>query len=85
MLSEYQMPWRMEYGYGLGVRTLIRPEDSPTPQGEFGWDSAGGAYTLVDPVNHISILYAQEILNMIRSYSEIHPALRNLVYDALSR
>jgi len=85
MLSEYQMPWRMEYGYGLGVRTLIYPEDSPTPQGEFGWDSAGGAYTLVDPVNHISILYAQEILNMIRSYSEIHPTLRNLVYDALSR
>ena len=85
MLSEYQMPWRMEYGYGLGVRTLIHPEDSPTPQGEFGWDSAGGAYTLVDPVNHISILYAQEILNMIRSYSEIHPTLRNLVYDALSR
>ena len=85
MLSEYQMPWRMEYGYGLGVRTLIHPEASPTPQGEFGWDSAGGAYTLVDPVNHISILYAQEILNMIRSYSEIHPTLRNLVYDALSR
>jgi CubicO group peptidase (beta-lactamase class C family) len=85
MLSEYQMPWRMEYGYGLGVRTLIHPEDSPTPQGEFGWDSAGGAYTLADPVNHISILYAQEILNMIRSYSEIHPTLRNLVYDALNR
>ena len=83
MLPEYQMPWRMEYGYGLGVRTLIHPEDSPTPQGEFGWDSAGGAYCLVDPVNHISFFYIQEILSMIRSYSEIHPALRNLIYGAL--
>ena len=83
MLPEYQMPWRMEYGYGLGVRTLIHPEDSPTPQGEFGWDSAGGAYSLADPVNHVSILYAQEILGMIKSYSEIHPALRNLIYESL--
>ena len=83
ILPDYQVPWRMEYGYGLGVRTLIRPEDSPTPRGEFGWDSAGGAYSLVDPVNHVSILYAQEILGMIRSYSEIHPALRNLIYEAL--
>ncbi len=83
MLPEYQMPWRMEYGYGLGVRTLIHPEDSPTPQGEFGWDSAGGAYCLADPVNHISVLYAQEILAMLRSYSEIHPALRNLIYESL--
>lgn len=83
ILPDYQVPWRMEYGYGLGVRTLIHPEDSPTPKGEFGWDSAGGAYSLVDPVNHISILYSQEILGMIRSYSEIHPALRNLIYEAM--
>ena len=83
ILPDYQMPWRMEYGYGLGVRAVIHPEDSPTPQGEFGWDSAGGAYTLVDPVHHISILYAQEVLNMIRSYSEIHPKLRNLIYECL--
>ena len=82
ILPDYQVPWRMEYGYGLGVRALVHPEDSPTPKGEFGWDSAGGAWTLVDPVNHISILYVQEILGMIRSYSEIHPALRNLIYEA---
>ena len=84
MLPDYQMPWRMEYGYGLGVRTLIHPENSPTPQGELGWDSAGGAYSLVDPVNHISVFYVQEILAMIRSYSEIHPALRNLIYESLN-
>ena len=82
-LQDYRMPWRMEYGYGLGVRTLIHPEDSPTPAGEFGWDGAAGAYALADPVNRISIFYAQEILNMIRVYQEVHPAIRNLAYEAL--
>ena len=82
-LRDYQVPWRMEYGYGLGVRTLVRPEDSPSPAGEFGWDGAAGAYVLVDPVNHISIFYAQEILAMLKVYQEIHPAIRNLAYEAL--
>lgn len=84
MLSEYQMPWRMEYGYGLGVRTIIHPEGSPTPLGEFGWDGAAGAYALIDPVNRVSIFYAQEILAMLKVYSEIHPMLRNLTYEALN-
>ena len=83
ILPEFQMPWRMEYGYGLGVRTIIHPEDSPTPAGEFGWDGAAGAYALIDPVNHISIFYAEEILGMIRVYSDIHPRLRNLAYEAM--
>lgn len=83
ILPEFQMPWRMEYGYGLGVRTIIHPEDAPTPMGEFGWDGAAGAYALIDPVNHISIFYAQEILGMLKVYSEIHPMLRNLAYEAL--
>ena len=83
ILPDYQMPWRMEYGYGLGVRALIRPELSPTPLGEFGWDGAAGAYMLADPVNRISIFYAQEVRNMLPVYSEIHPTLRNLAYEAL--
>ncbi len=81
-LRDFQVPWRMEYGYGLGVRTLVHPEDSPSPAGEFGWDGAAGAYALVDPVNHISIFYAQEILAMLKVYQEIHPAIRNLAYEA---
>ena len=83
MLAEYRMPWRMEYGYGLGVRTKMHPSSSPAPVGEFGWDGAAGAYALADPVNHISIFYAQEILGMLRVYSEIHPRLRDLAYEAL--
>lgn len=83
MLSEFRIPWRMEYGYGLGVRTMMDPVTSRTPVGEFGWDGAAGAYALADPVHHIGIFYAQEILGMIKVYEEIHPRLRDLAYEAL--
>ncbi len=83
MFPAYQAPWRMEYGYGLGVRTMMHPKNPLIPVGEFGWDGAAGAYGLVDPVHHISIFYAQEILGMMRVYQEIHPRLRDLAYEAL--
>lgn len=73
----------MGYSYGLGVRTLIHQKVSKSPIGEFGWDGAAGAFCLVDPVNHISLYYGQEVLAMIKSYFEIHPTLRNLVYEAI--
>ena len=47
------------YSYGLGVRTLVRPEMSPSAFGEFGWDGAAGAYMLIDPENEVAIFYAQ--------------------------
>lgn len=83
VLPDFLVPWRTEYGYGLGVRTVIRPEETPTPAGEFGWDGAAGAYALMDPVNRVSIFYAQQILGMVKVYQEIHPAIRNLAYEAL--
>ncbi len=44
-----------DYGYGLGVRTLISHENgSKSPIGEFGWDGAAGSYTLFDPENRIA-------------------------------
>ena len=45
-------------GYGLGVRT---PRLDPTWT-EFGWGGAAGAFASVDPVNNISIYYAQHVL-----------------------
>lgn len=82
-LRDFRIPRLTEYGYGLGVRTLLRPELSPTPLGEFGWDGAAGAYMLADPLNRIGIFYAQEVRNMLPVYNEIHPTLRNLAYEAL--
>ena len=71
------------YSYGLGVRTLVDPSKSKSPAGEFGWDGAAGAYALIDPENHLSVFYAQQVLNMRRAYGEIHPTLRDLVYECI--
>lgn len=72
------------YSYGLGVRTLVDADTSESPVGKFGWDGVAGEYALVDPINHISVFYAQEALDMILSYEEIHPAIRDLTYQRIS-
>lgn len=83
-LEDFTRTGKVGYSYGLGVRTLIDPTKAKSPVGEFGWDGAAGAYAVIDPVNHLSIFYAQEVVGMGKSYSEIHPTLRDLVYDALA-
>jgi CubicO group peptidase (beta-lactamase class C family) len=82
-MADFNWPSLPGYGYGLGVRTLIDSACSKSPLGEFGWDGAAGAYALIDPINHISIFYAHEILGMMTAYSEIHPTIRDLVYEAV--
>lgn len=82
-LEDFHRGGRFEYGYGLGVRTMMVPGGSQGPVGEFGWDGAAGAYGMVDPVNHVSLFYTQEILGMPKVYSEIHPKLRDLAYIGL--
>ena len=82
-IKEFQQGFRKNYGYGLGVRVKLGEAGGKSPAGEFGWDGAAGAYALMDPVNHISVYYAQQILNMLKSYTEIHPAVRDLIYESL--
>lgn len=50
------------YSYGLGVRTLVDPEDNNalSGKGEFGWDGARGCYVVVDPDAEIALFYAQQ-------------------------
>ena len=71
------------YGYGLGVRVKKTMETGRTPIGEFGWDGAAGAYTLIDPINRVSIFHAQHVLGFLPVYLEIHPMLRDLAYEGL--
>ena len=83
--QEFSFGRRGCYGYGLGVR--VKNGDGPdaglSPIGEFGWDGAAGAYTLIDPFNHISITHVQHVLNFLPAYTEIHPMLRDLAYEGL--
>ena len=46
---------------GAGLVTAACPVTALSPVGEFGWDGAAGAYALADPVNRISIFYAQHV------------------------
>lgn len=83
--EDFLLGGKIGYSYGLGVRTLVEAEKSRSPVGEFGWDGAAGAYAVIDPINHISFFYTQEVLNMLRCYQEIHPMLRDLIYEAIER
>lgn len=60
-------------GFGLGMRAPRAGSRVP----EFGWGGAAGAYASVDPVNNVTIYYAQHVLS-----SPTH-ALRRLIYDAV--
>ena len=71
------------YGYGLGVRTLIDPTTSKSPVGEFGWDGAAGAWTMMDVERHIAAFYAQHVLGCNRAFYEYHPRIRDLIYEGL--
>ncbi len=83
MQNDFSMTGKIGYGYGLGVRVLTDASKSKSPVGEFGWDGAAGAYVVIDPINHISIFYAQHIVGFPKVYSDIHPVIRDLVYEAV--
>lgn len=69
-------------GYGLGMRVHM-VDDGTVPVGEFGWDGAAGAGAIIEPSRRLSIFYAQHVLNYLRSYAELHPALLQRIYRAV--
>ncbi len=73
---------RVGYGYGCGVQVLLNPQEANTkaPSGVFGWDGAAGACVIMDPINHIALVYAQHVRGCSYAYSTIHPMLRDLLY-----
>ena len=81
--EDFKRSGKGAYGYGLGVRVKNSMESGRTPIGEFGWDGAAGAYVLIDVKNHVSIFFAQHVLNFLPAYTEIHPMLRDLAYEGL--
>lgn len=75
--------FRRGYGYGLGVRVHMYPEasSSMSPVGEFGWDGAAGAFSMVDPANKISLTYFQHIHNWD---VKIQNEMRNALYTDIN-
>ena len=71
-----------EYGYGLGVRTLIDKAAGSTGNlGEFGWGGAAGASVWIDPDLKLSVCYAHHMLNPQEEYYQ--PRVRNVVYGCV--
>lgn len=75
---------RKGYSYGLGVRTRVDlSKGGPGSIGEFGWDGAAGAWTMIDPSRRLSAFYVMHVRNFGYSYDVIHPTLRTLIYEGL--
>ena len=70
------------YGYGFGVRTHMDSSQSGSlsPLGEFGWDGAAGAFSLVDRENKLSVSYFQHVLETGYDFQR---RLRNALYQDL--
>ena len=73
---------RPGYGYGLGVRTHMdkKVSGSLSPVGEFGWDGAAGAFSMVDTENKLSLTYFQ---HMHAWDGKIQNEMRNALYECL--
>ena len=76
----YQL--RPGYGYGLGVRTHLDKAESGSlsPVGEFGWDGAAGAFSMVDTKNRLSLTYFQHAHNWD---IKIQNKIRNALYECV--
>lgn len=74
---------RLGYGYGCGVQVLLQPEllNSPAPVGVFGWDGAAGSCIIMDTKSRMSLVYTQHVRNCGMAYGEIHPGLRDLMFE----
>ena len=77
---------RSGYNYSLGVRVLTNKEASTSlfPNGEFGWDGAAGANLTASPETGIAFCYVMHVIGCGKGYFEIHPEVRNLVFEAIN-
>ncbi len=73
---------RKGYSYALGVRTRVDLHTGGSGAiGEFGWDGAAGAWTMIDPDLHLSAFFAMHVKNFGYVYDVVHPMIRGLIYD----
>jgi len=73
------------YGWGLCGRVHMNPitSHSLAPVGEFGWDGAAAAFSMVDATNHIAMYFGCHTIGSTYAYNILHPMMRNYVYMGL--
>lgn len=74
---------RVGYNYALGVQVIVDTANVGCPAGIYGWDGAAGAACFMDPDRKVAIVYAQHVKGCGPAYSQIHPTVRDLAYEAL--
>ena len=67
------------YGYGVGMRTSLRPWLLNGSVGEFGWDGMLGTWLAVDPCEGVSVVYLQNMF----PYATTGMRLMPIIYAAL--
>ena len=67
------------YGYGLGMRTHLKPWTTNGSVGEFGWDGMMGTWMAVDPAEEMYIVYMQNMM----PYNNCGMRLMPILYAAL--
>ena len=81
--SEFMNHTGPSYSYAMGVRTCVEPEKGTSPKGEFGWDGAACAYTLMDPSNKLSLYLGMHVRSFGYGYFTIHHGVKDRLYEAL--
>ena len=73
------------YGWGLGCRVHMNPaiSFSRSAVGEFGWDGAAGAFSMIDRKNGVAAYFAMQVRGNNYIYNDVHPLIRNLIYEGL--
>lgn len=73
------------YGWGLCGRVHVNPVRSLSLSsvGEFGWDGAQAAFTMVDRKTRTAFYFGTQVADCSIAPYLLHPAMRNLVFEML--
>ena len=74
------------YGWGLCGRAHMNPtlSCSLAPVGEFGWDGAAAAFSMIDAKNRVALYFGTHLFGCSYGYHMVHPTIRNLVYEGIN-
>ncbi len=80
-LADFVVTRLYGYGWGLCGRVHIDPAYSlsKSSAGEFGWDGAAAAFTMVDRPARTAFYFSTHVRSCNYAYNVLHPLMRNLV------
>ena len=82
-MGYYNWDSHIGYGYGLGVRTLVKKAISGMNAnvGEYGWAGYFGTYFAVDPAAELTYVYAHQLMPNLEGH--IASRLKNIIYASI--